>query len=154
MAKPDDRFVLDVLIQAHARGRLVLRTDPRIHARPGSPVYDAVDVFVPPMTFLASSLTMLFAFGPLEWIGSLTAVLLYQIFLAPRVISWRCHRRAVRAIITNPHNLAILWRHGGITMMVKGQPEHRCDAPNGDWRGFVAAHLVEERPPASLESPV
>ncbi|HXP96813.1 MAG TPA: hypothetical protein VN809_08885, partial [Telmatospirillum sp.] len=104
----------EALRKAHAAGRVVIYSDSRVLARPGSPLYSALEVFVPPLVLMASSLTLLFAFGVIEWIVALLVVLAYQLYGAPQIVNWRVHRRAVEAALKNPHNFQVLWDMGGL----------------------------------------
>lgn len=131
------------LCKAYAAGRIAFFTDRSVLARPGSPVYNALDVFVPPLVLMASSLTLLFAFGLLPWIIALILVLLYQAFLAPHLVHWRLHRRSVAAILHHSHNLKLLWDSGGLAIALKDWPEKNCRGPLGDWRAFVQQYLEE-----------
>jgi hypothetical protein len=132
----------DALRKAYAAGRIVFITDSKILARPGSPLYSALEVFVPPVVLMASSLALLFAFGLVEWLASLVAVVLYQLYAAPLIIAWRVHRRAVAAALNNAHNMQILWQMGGIGIALKDWPERNCTGPKGDWRAFCGEFLV------------
>ncbi len=132
----------EALRKAYTAGRVVFFTDSRILARPGSPLYNVLEVFVPPVVLLAGSLTLLFAFGLLEWIVALVVVLLFQLYGAPRVITWRVHRRAVAAVLASPQNLQILWDMGGLAIGLKDWPERSCVGPKGDWRAFCGEFLV------------
>jgi hypothetical protein len=132
----------DALQKAYADGRIVIFSDSRVLARPGSPLYSAIEVFVPPLVLMASSLTLLFAFGIIEWILALTAVLAYQFYGAPHVVNWRVHRRAVEAALKNPQNFQVLWNMGGIAIGLKDWPERSCAGPNGDWRAFCGDYLI------------
>jgi hypothetical protein len=132
------------LRQAYAAGQIVFFSDPRILARPGSPLYNPLDVFVPPLVLLASSLTLLFAFGLVEWIVVLILILFYQVYGAPRVVHWRVHRRAIAAVLQGPRTLQILWGIGGLAVALKRWPERNCIAPNGDWCGFAADYLIKD----------
>lgn len=134
------------LTKAFAAGRIAFFTDSHVLARPGSPVYSVLDVFVPPLVLMASSLTLLFAFGLLEWIIALVLVLLYQAFVAPHLVHWRLHRRAIAAVLAHPHNLKLLWETGGLVVALKDWPEKNCRGPFGDWRGFVQQYLEEPAP--------
>lgn len=136
----------EALRKAHAAGRVIIYSDARILARPGSPLYSVFEVFVPPLVLLASSLTLLFAFGLIEWLAALVMILLYQVYGAPRVVNWLVHRRAVVAVLTNPQNLQILWEMGGIALALKDWPEQSCIGPRGDWRAFCGDFLVEAEP--------
>ncbi|PKU21760.1 hypothetical protein [Telmatospirillum siberiense] len=132
----------DALRKAHAAGRVLIYSDARILGRPGSPLYNAFEVFIPPLVLMASSLTLLFAFGLIEWLIALVLVVLYQLYGAPRVVNWRVHRRAVAAVLANPQNLQILWDMGGIALALKDWPEQACVGPKGDWRAFCGEFLV------------
>lgn len=145
---PSDQAAHQALQHAHAQGRIIFFTDPHILARPGSPVYNGLDVFVPPLVLMVSSLTLLFAFGLLEWIIALVLVLLYQVYGAPHVVHWRMHRRAVEAVLHNPHDWQLLWDTGGIAVALKDWPERNCVAPDGNWRQFATEYLVDETPDA------
>jgi hypothetical protein len=141
----------EILKQAHAAGRVVIFSDSRVLARPGSPLYNAIEVFVPPLVLMASSLTLLFAFGIIEWIVALLVVLAYQFYGAPHVVNWRVHQRAVVAALKNPHNFQVLWDMGGIAIGLKDWPERSCAGPGGDWRAFCGEYLtVPDAPDADF----
>ena len=112
-------------------------------ARPGSPVYNGLDLFVPPLVLMASSLTLLFAFGLVEWIIALILILLYQVYGAPRLVHWRTHQRAEMVVLKNLENFQWVWGVGGIAMALKDLPTCNCVAPSGDWRSFVDDYLSE-----------
>jgi len=151
-ALPRDDVAHAAIRHAYDGGRLQFYTDQRLLGRPGSPVYNGLDVFVPSLVLFASSLTLLFAFGMLHWLVALSLVLLYQIFGAPRLVHWRLHRRCVQAVLRNPYNLTLLWGLGGIAMALKDWPEKCCIAPSGNWQAFARDFLMEpaaEAPAAS-----
>jgi hypothetical protein len=137
-----DEVAHAALKAAYVTRQVVFFTDPRVLARAGSPLYNPLEVFVPPLVLLASSLTLLFAFGLVEWIFALVLVLFYQVYGAPRVVHWRVHRRAVAALLRSPQALETLWQFGGLAVALKRWPERNCIAPEGDWRGFVADYLI------------
>ncbi len=136
----------EALKRAHAAGRIVFFTDSHLLARPGSPVYNGLDVFVPPLVLMVSSLTLLFAFGLVEWIVALVVILLYQVYGAPHLVHWRLHRRVVSAVLHSPHNWQLLWELGGLAVALKDWPERNCVAPTGDWQKFSADYLEESEP--------
>lgn len=138
-----------ILLRARAADRVELFSDPAVLNRPGSPVFSPLDVYVPPVVLLASSLTLLFAVGLIAWLVALVLVLGYQMYLARRVVEWRLHRRTVRAAFAGPQNFALLWNLGGIAIALKGWPERNCVAPAGDWRKFVADYLDTDAPAPS-----
>lgn len=133
----------EALRRAHANGRLVIATDKAMLNRPGSPVFNPLDIYVPPVVLLASSLTLLFAFGLVPWILGLVAVLLFQRFVAGHWVEWRMRRRVIEAVLANPNNLDLLWSLGGIVIALKDWPQRNCAAPYGDWRRFVGEYLTE-----------
>lgn len=142
-AVPGDEVAFAALQRAHAEGRIVVFTDAAAISLPNSPAYSAIDVFVPPLVLMASSITLLFAFGILEWIAGLIGVLLYQAFVQPRLVLWRAHRRAQRYALLHLGNLKLLWESGGIAVALKDWPERNCIAPDGDWRMFAADYLLD-----------
>lgn len=143
---PRDDVAHHALRKAFESRRVVFFTDPHLLNRPGSPVYNPIDVFVPPLVLMVSSLTLLFAFGLVEWIVALVLVLLYQVYAAKRVVDYRMHRRTVEAVLRNPHNLQMLWDMGGIAVALKDWPERNCIAPLGDWRVFARDYLIDDEP--------
>ncbi len=141
--KLPDEVVIQALSRAYADGRILLFTDPKTVARPGSPAYSEVDVFAPPLVLFVSSLTLLFTFGMLEWIVAMVGVLGYQMLAQPRIVLWRAHRRARRVAFAAAANLEALWKVGGIAVALKDWPERNCVAPGGDWRAFAIEYLVD-----------
>ena len=134
--------------RAHAEGRVRFVTDARSHSHPGSPVWSGLDVFVPPVVLLTSSITLLLTFGLAEWIVAVTGVLIWLGFGAPRLVVHRMRRRAMRLALLGPEGLERLWRHGGFAIVLADHPEYHCAAPADDWRLFAADHLME---PAQTE---
>ena len=116
---PSEHDAYEAIRRAHAQGRIVFFTDPLVLNRPGSPVYNPVDIFAPTVVLMASSLTLLFAFNMLTWIVALVFVLLYQVYGAKHVVEWRMHRRTVAAVLLNGHNFRLLWETGGIAIALK-----------------------------------
>lgn len=127
-----------LLKEAHQAGRLTIFTDPSVLNRPGSPVFAPLEVFVPPVVLLASSLTLLFAVGLIAWIVAIVGILVLQRFVFPRIVEWRLHRRAVALALSDIANFVMLWRMGGIAIAIKDTPERHCAGPAGDWRAFIA----------------
>ena len=131
------------VMQAYAEKRLQIHLDLPLLVRPGSPAHDALDVFVPLLILMPSSLTLLLAFNILVWIVGLSFVLLFQIFLSPSYVAWRTKRRVLKAL-THLHNFQLLWSYGGIALTVAGQADHFCLAPMGHWREFTYRFLMTE----------
>jgi hypothetical protein len=140
-----------VLKQAYASGKVVFFTDPRILARPGSPLYSPLEVFLPPLVLMAGSLVLLFTVGLIEWIVVLILILIYQMYGAPRVLNWRVHQRAVEAVLKNPHNLQILWTVGGLAIALKDWPERACVSPRDDWATFCDEFLRQPEEPEQYQ---
>ena len=138
-----EAVAFEALKRAHMDGRVIFFTDPKVLNHPGSPVYSPVDVFAPALVLMASSLTLLFAFGLIEWMVALVLVLLYQIYAARWFVHWRLHQRTVRAVLIAPYNLNLMWRMGGLAIALKAFPEKNCIAPNGDWKEFSGNWLVD-----------
>ncbi|HLN25363.1 MAG TPA: hypothetical protein VK558_15435 [Patescibacteria group bacterium] len=148
---PPDDVAHRALCKAHADHRVIFFTDPHVLNRPDSPVYSPVDVFVPTLVLMGGSLTLLFAFGLVEWMVALVLVLLYQVYGAKRVVEYRMHKRTVDAVLRNPYNLQILWQMGGIAVALKDWPERNVIAPLGDWRVFARDYLIDLNPPDAPE---
>jgi hypothetical protein len=152
MAKPivSDFDAHRLLAQAHAEGRVRVHLDTSLLARPASPAYDALDVFVPALVLMCSSLTLLFAFGLVEWIVALSLILVYQLVGAPLLVRVRARRRAWRAVF-DVGGFDRLWRYGGIALVATAQPDQCCVAPSGNWKKFVLVALAAP-PPAAVAS--
>lgn len=148
---PPEALAYEALCRSHREGKIIFFTDPQVLNRPGSPVYNPVDIFAPSLVLMASSLTLLFAFGLVEWMVALVFVLVYQVYGARYLVEWRLHRRTVRAVLTNPYNLKLLWEMGGLAVALKDFPEKNCIAPNGNWRAFCGEWLIEEPRPEETE---
>jgi hypothetical protein len=142
-SRSPDSAAFEALRRAYASGRIIIVIDVMLLNRPGSPVFSVVDVFAPPLALLASSLTLLFAFGVLPWIAALIVILLYQVYAAHYLVYWRLRQRAVSAMLRNSHNLQILWAVGGCAIALKDLPERNCIAPHGDWRAFARDLLMD-----------
>ena len=147
---PRDDVAFAAVRRATQEKRTQIFTDPRLLGRPGSPVYNAWDIFGPLIVLMVGSLVILFGFGVLEWIISLLLVLLYQVFFARLVVGWLLHRRTLRKALSSPYELQAVWRTGGIAIALLASPEHNCIAPLGDWRVFAAEYLLEDRSETAL----
>ena len=148
---PPEDVAYEALRRAYITGRIVIFTDARVLNRPGSPVYSATDVFVPTLVLMASSLTLLFAFGLMQWLVTLVLIMLWQAYGARYLIEWRLHRRTVEASVRNLHNMRLLWALGGIAVALKDWPEKNCVSPFGDWQAFVGDYLIDPEPPPAEE---
>jgi protein-S-isoprenylcysteine O-methyltransferase Ste14 len=137
------------IMRAYAEKRLQIHLDVRHLARPGSPAHEPLDVFVPLLILMPSSLTLLFAFGMLVWIVGLSGVLLFQIFAAPLFLAWRTRRRVVQAL-PQGRNFVLLWDYGGLALVLDDQPEHPCVAPTGNWREFATRYLNDPADTAAV----
>ncbi len=144
---PPETVAYEALRRAHMMGRVVIFTDAHILNRPGSPVYSPLDVFVPTLVLMASSLTLLFAFGLVQWLVALVLIVLWQAYGARYFVEWRLHRRTVTAVVRNLYNMKLLWQMGGIAVALKDWPEKNCVAPFGDWQAFAGDFLIDPEPP-------
>jgi hypothetical protein len=140
------------LRQAVADGRIVFYTDPRLLAKPGSPLYNPIAIYVTPVVLMGASLILLFWAGLIAWIVALCVILAYQLYAAPRLLRWRIHQRAVEALLKNPHNLQLLWTLGGLALALKDWPEQNCVSPKGDWIAFCDEFLVDQSEPEETPS--
>jgi hypothetical protein len=52
-------------------------------------------------------------------------------------------RRAIHAATGNVHNWDLLWKKGGLIVMLKNASKSHCKSPAGDWRVFVAHHFPQ-----------
>lgn len=143
---PPPDIAYEAIRRSHMAGRIVIFTDANVLNRPGSPVYSTVDVFAPPLILMASSLTLLFAFGLVQWIVALVLIMLWQAYGARYFVEWRLHRRTVEATVRNMHNMRMLWEMGGIAIALKDWPEKNCVSPYGDWRSFAGDFLIDPEP--------
>lgn len=151
IAPPPPAAAHMLLRRAYAEGKVVVFTDLKVLARPGSPLHHPLDIFAPLLIMLVSSLTFLFAFGLLEWIFTLAAILLFQLYGAPRWMAWRVRQRAIDALLKNPHNLHVLWMMGGLAFAPKDWPEQTCVGPYGDWISFFYEYFPDRTPPEIVE---
>ncbi|HEY1720078.1 MAG TPA: hypothetical protein VGG27_02450 [Magnetospirillaceae bacterium] len=131
------------LCRAYGNQRILVFVDPRVANRPGSPSYNAVDVFAPPLILFAASITVLATFGLLDWIICMMVVILFWAFVQPPIVRWRAIRRAKRIAFASLEGFKAVWVLGGFAVALKDFPERNCIAPAGDWRGFASEYLVD-----------
>jgi len=141
--KEKEAVAFAALARAYAARRILVYTDPKVIGRPGSPAYSVIDVYAPPMVMFGASITLLTAFGLVEWIvGMLGAILIWS-FVQPPIVRWRAKRRARAIAFANPDGLKRCWALGGFALVLKDWPERHCVAPTGDWRAFATDYLVD-----------
>ena len=100
--KEKEAVAFAALARAYAARRILVYTDPKVIGRPGSPAYSVIDVYAPPMVMFGASITLLTAFGLVEWIvGMLGAILIWS-FVQPPIVRWRAKRRARAIAFANP----------------------------------------------------
>lgn len=144
--------VFALMQKAFATHRMTLFTDPTILNRQGSPLFNPLETFAPLLILLASSITLLFAFGLVEWIIGLVLALVLQTFAIRKLNERRFHKRAVRIALSSLYNFKLLWSMGGLVLALKDWPGKNCAAPGGNWKSFVAQYIgespdLEEIPP-------
>lgn len=149
-AKISEEEAFALMQKAFAAHRMTLFTDPAILNRQGSPLFNPLETFAPLLILLASSMTLLLAFGLVEWIIGLALVLVLQTFVIKKLNEWRFHRRAVRMALSSLYNFRLLWSMGGLVLALKDWPGKNCVAPGGNWKSFVA-HYIGESPENALK---
>jgi hypothetical protein len=132
------------LRNAYASGRVRIVLDTKQLNKPGSLVYNALDIYVPALVLLTSSITLLFAFGLMEWTIALVFVLLWQIFGAPILVEQRLKRRTLNALLHGLESFSLVWGHSGIALVLAEYPENFCLSPNGDWQAFLGLYVTDD----------
>jgi hypothetical protein len=131
------------LVRAYAARRILVFTDPKVVNRPGSPGYSVTDVYAPPMVMFGASITLLAAFGLLEWIIGMVFAITIWSFVQPPIVRWRAGRRARAVAFASLDGLKRCWAQGGFALVLKDWPDRSCVAPEGDWRAFATDYLVD-----------
>jgi hypothetical protein len=141
--KTDETVAFTALQRAYASGRVLIYTDPKIVGKPGTPSYSVIDVYAPPLVLFAASITLLAAFGLLEWIAGMLVAILIWAFAQPPIVRLRAVRRAKAVALGSLEGMKVSWAIGGLALVLKDWPERNCIAPKGDWRGFATDYLVD-----------
>jgi hypothetical protein len=141
--KTNETVAFTALRRAYESGRILVYTDPRIHGRPGTPSHSLIDVYAPPLVLFGASITLLTAFGMLEWIIGMVITILFWSFVQPPIVRYRAKRRAKAIAFASIEGLKVSWAIGGLALVLKDWPERNCVAPTGDWRGFANDYLVD-----------
>ena len=141
--KTNETVAFAALRRAYDSGRIIVHTDPRVVGKPGTPSYSVADVFAPPLVLFAGSITLLAAFGLVEWIIGMVIAVLVWAFVQPPIVRWRANRRARVVAFGSIEGMKISWAIGGLALVLKDWPERNCIAPGGDWRGFAVDYLVD-----------
>jgi len=154
-ARAKDGVAFRAMRRAYQDGRLLVFTDPKVVNRPGAPSYSITDVYAPPMIMFGASITLLAAFGLLEWIAGMVIAILIWGFVQPPIVRWRAGRRARLIAFSTVEGLKAHWALGGIAIALKDWPERNCVAPKGDWRAFATDYLVDpiDHEPAPAAEP-
>jgi len=142
-AKAKETVAFAALRRAYRDGRILVFTDPRVVNRPGSPAYSIYDVYAPPLILFGASITLLAAFGLLEWIAGMVFAIFVWAFVQPPIVRWRANRRARVIAFATIEGLKAHWALGGFAVALKDWPERNCVAPKGDWRSFATDYLVD-----------
>jgi len=145
--RPDQRtnetVAFAALRRAYSSGRIIVHTDPKLVGRPGTPSYSVIDVYAPPLVLFGASITLLAAFGLIEWIAGMVFAVLFWSFVQPPIVRLRAKRRARQVAFGSIEGLKVSWAIGGLALVLKDWPERNCVAPKGDWRSFATDYLVD-----------
>ncbi len=131
------------LCRAYANKRILVFVDAKVANRPGSPAYNIVDVYAPPLILFAGGITVLATFGLLQWIIAMMVAIAIWAFVQPPIVRWRAVRRAKRIAFASLEGWKVTWGLGGFAVALKDWPERNCIAPTGDWRAFATDYLVD-----------
>ncbi len=110
---------------------------------PGSPGYSVTDVYAPPMVMFGASITLLAAFGLLEWIIGMVFAITIWSFVQPPIVRWRAGRRARAVAFASLDGLKTLLGAGRLRAGAEGLAGSQFAAPEGDWRAFATDYLVD-----------
>jgi len=140
--KVKDRELYASLVKAHKANAVVVSVDAARLNRPGSPVWDPVENAAPILAMLMASLASMFAFNELVGVAMLVlSVLAYSILVRPLILQ-RVSGRTLKAATENIHNWDLLWKKGGLAVMLTGTKSSRVTFPH-DWRDFVTRRLPQ-----------
>ena len=151
-SKEQETIAFAALQRACQSGRVLIYTDPKIIGKPGTPSYSVTDVYAPPLILFAASITLLAAFGLLEWIVGMILAVGVWAFVQPPIVRWRADRRARRVVLASVEGLKISWAIGGLALVLKDWPDRNCVAPWGNWRDFAHDYLVDPVDPAQPDT--
>jgi len=141
--KTNETVAFAALRRAYQTGRILVYTDPKIVGRPGTPSYSVIDVYAPPLVLFGASITLLAAFGLLEWIIGMAIAIGIWSFVQPPIVRMRAKRRAKLVAFGSIEGMKVSWAIGGLALVLKDWPERNCVAPAGDWKSFATDYLVD-----------
>jgi hypothetical protein len=141
-SKAKDRELYSSLVKAHKSNAVVVSVNAARLNHPGSPVWDPVDNVTPILALLMVSVVSMFAFNALVGIAMLVlSVLVYSTLVRPLILQ-RVSGRTIQAATENIHNWDLLWKKGGLAVMLTGTKSSRVTFPH-DWRDFVTRRLPQ-----------
>jgi hypothetical protein len=127
---------------AYKNNRITIKFDMKHIARKGSPAWRSVDLHLPILVLSTFSLFILFKYGVLYWTTFLTLLNIYQAYLAPTVVRFLAYQRVLVAI-AQANNFAIMWRYGGLSLILRDNDHISCISPTGNWKKFALLNLIE-----------
>jgi hypothetical protein len=141
-SRAKDREFYSSLVKAHKANAVVVSVNAARLNHPGSPVWDPVDNVAPILALLMVSVVSMFAFNALVGVAMLVlSVLVYSTLVRPLILQ-RVSGRTIQAATENVHNWDLLWKKGGLAIMLTGTKDSRVTFPH-DWRDFVTRRLPQ-----------
>ena len=141
-----DQALFERIWYAERDGRIDLGFDLKLLNRPGSPVYKMSDNVLPWVAFIC---LVIVGWRLAGWIGALAAAAATVVLIATTVNFAVMNRLRVRArahALSGRIGFAELWRHGALSLRIKGDPASEMQGPDQDWRDFARRRL-----PKSIE---
>ena len=140
--KVKDRELYASLVKGHKANAVVVSVDAAHLNHPGSPVWDPVDNVAPLLALLTVSVVSMFAFNELVGVAMLVlSVVVYCAVVRPLILH-RVSVLTIKAATENIHNWDLLWKKGGLAIMLTGTKSSRVTFPH-DWRDFVTRRLPQ-----------
>ncbi|TAK98614.1 MAG: hypothetical protein EPO08_18680, partial [Rhodospirillaceae bacterium] len=138
--RPKDHILFTSLQQAQKVNAIVVSVRAAHLNHPGSPVWDTGENVAPLLAVLLLPVVLMFTINLI--VGTavlLLSVLVYLTLIRPWILQ-RVHERTMEMAMENIHNWEVLWKKGGLAVVLKGTMSSRCISPGGNWRAFATRY--------------
>lgn len=137
----DEQDLFERIWYAARDGRVDIGVDLKALNKPASPVFSMSDMLLP---WLATICIAIVGWRLAGWIGAAVALSSMLVLLATTinfVVMRRLRKRSVDYALSGRPGFEELWRFGGLSLRLKGDPASEVNAPDDDWQGFARRRL-------------
>jgi len=140
--KAKDRELFASIVKAYKANTIAISVDAARLNRPNSPVWDPVENVLPLLAILVISVASMFVLNVLAGVAILLLGALAYSSLVRPILAQRVSGRTITAATENVHNWDLLWKKGGLSIMLTGTKSSRVTFPH-DWRDFAVRCLPQ-----------